>query len=83
MLRYANSFLWKLEKAANFQSQMEFLLRKPRTFENPISPSAYNIFQVPLCVIVMVVSSGHMHCLLHNSTPSPGMQIPTLSGCKD
>lgn len=72
MLRYANSFLWKLEKAANFKSQMEFLLRKPRTFENPISPSACNIFQVSLCIIVMKISLGHiLYCLLHNSTPSP------------
>lgn len=53
MLRYANSFLWKLEKAGNFKSQMEFLLRKHRTFENPISPSACNIFEVFLCIIVL------------------------------
>lgn len=84
MLRYANSFLWKLEKAANFKSQMEFLLRKPQTFENPISPSAYNIFQVSLCIIVMIISLGHfLYCLLHNSTPSPKMQIFILSVSKD
>lgn len=84
MLRYANSFLWKLEKAANLKSQMEFLLRKPHAFENPISPSACNIFQVCLCVIVMSISLGHiLYCLLHNSTPSPKTQIFTLSVIKD
>lgn len=63
MLRYANSFLWKLEKTANFKSQMEFLLRKPCTFENPISPSACNIFQVSLFIIVMMISLGHtLYC---------------------
>lgn len=81
MLRYANSFLWKLEKAANFKSQMEFLLRKPRTFENPISPSACNIFQVSLCIIVMMISLGHiLYCLLHNSTPSPKIHLISQQG---
>lgn len=80
MLRYANSFLWKLEKAANFKPQMESLLRKPHTSENPISPSACNIFQVSLCIIVPMISLGYMlYCLLYNSTPYPKMQTFTLS----
>lgn len=84
MLRYANSSLWKLEKAANFKSQMEFLLRKLHIFENRISPSACNIFQVLLRVIVMMVSSGHvLYCLIYISTPSSKMQIPTLSVSED
>lgn len=84
MLRYANSFLWKLEKAGDFKSQMEFLLRKHRTFENPISPSACNIFEVFLCIIAMVVSLDHiLYCLLHNSTPSSKAQLFTLSVGKD
>lgn len=59
---------------------MEFLLRKLLIFENPISPSACNIFQVLLRVIVMMVSLGHvLYCLIHISTPTSKMQIPTLS----
>lgn len=84
MLRYASSFLWKLEKAGNFKSQMEFLLRKHRTFENPISPSACNIFEVFLCIVAMMFSLDHiLHCLLHNSTPSSKAQVFTLSVSKD
>lgn len=84
VLRYANSFLWKLEKAANFKSQMEFLLRKHHTFENPISPSAYSIFEVFICIIVMMIFLDHiLYCLLHNSTPSSKTQIFTLSVSKD
>lgn len=84
MLRYASSFLWKLEKAGDFKSQMEFLLRKHRNFENPISPSACNIFEVFLCIVAMMFSLDHiLYCLLHNSTPSSKAQVFTLSVSKD
>lgn len=83
MLRYANSFLWKLEKAGNFKSQMEFLLRKHHTFENPISPSACNIFEVLLCIVAMMISLDHILYLLHDSTPSSKVQLFTLSVSKD
>lgn len=84
MLRYANSFLWKLEKAGNFKSQMEFLLRKHCTFKNSISPSACNIFEVFLRIIVMMISLDHiLYWLLHYSTPSSKPQLFTLSVSKD
>lgn len=84
MSRYTNSFLWKPEKAGNFKSQMEFLLRKHRIFENSISPSACNIFEVFLCVIAMIISLDHiLGCLLHNSTASSKAQLFTLSVGKD
>lgn len=51
---------------------MEFLLRKLHIFENPISPSACNIFQVHLCVMVMIVSSVIyfiVYCIILHLSP--------------